>query len=290
MKINIKAILWVLLYIILIFAPLILMLMVYEDVSYNNIDSETGSTNVYEGETSATSNQDADTSATSNQDADTSSTSNQDADTSATSTNIGIDFLRELSLALGFVGLAMMLLQSLLTSRLRGVHKPFGSDVVYTFHHQISVIALLLVLAHPIILMIKYNSGLELLNIFKVHYSILFGIISLVSVLLLVVISLIRKGINFNYTIWRIIHGFLALVSGGFALVHIFTSGKYTNNILMTWLWIIYAVLWLLLFIYIRLIKPLIMIKNPYKVISVEQNVKNVYNLFIKHKSEKKYV
>ncbi|HMH96813.1 MAG TPA: hypothetical protein VK577_09580, partial [Bradyrhizobium sp.] len=62
------------------------------------------------------------------------------------------DFWTEFSVALGYSGLAMMGLQFGLTARLRYVTEPWGDDIIYHFHRQISLVAVGLVVAHPVIL------------------------------------------------------------------------------------------------------------------------------------------
>ena len=62
------------------------------------------------------------------------------------------DFWTEFAVALGYSGLAMMGLQFGLTARFRYVTEPWGEDVIYHFHRQISLIAVGLIVAHPLIL------------------------------------------------------------------------------------------------------------------------------------------
>ena len=62
------------------------------------------------------------------------------------------DFWTEFAIALGYSGLAMMGLQFGLTARFRFVTRPWGEDVIYHFHRQISLIAVGLVFAHPLII------------------------------------------------------------------------------------------------------------------------------------------
>ena len=64
------------------------------------------------------------------------------------------DFWTEFSVALGYSGLAMMGLQFGLTARFRYVTEPWGEDVIYHFHRQISLMAVGLVVAHPLILFV----------------------------------------------------------------------------------------------------------------------------------------
>src|SRR5215471_11296980 len=61
-------------------------------------------------------------------------------------------FLVNVSDALAFVGLAIMGLQFALVARLKPVAEPFGIDILQRFHRQISFVALVFILAHPILL------------------------------------------------------------------------------------------------------------------------------------------
>ena len=66
-------------------------------------------------------------------------------------------------------GLAMMGLQFGLTARFRYVTEPWGEDVIYHFHRQISLIAVGLVVAHPLILFAVRPELLALLNSIRRH-------------------------------------------------------------------------------------------------------------------------
>src|SRR5271169_5306180 len=66
------------------------------------------------------------------------------------------DFWTEFSAAIGYAGLAMMGLQFGLTARFRYVTEPWGEDVIYHFHRQISQIAVGLVVAHALIMSVTH--------------------------------------------------------------------------------------------------------------------------------------
>src|SRR6202790_1412826 len=76
-------------------------------------------------------------------------------------------FWTELSVALGYSGLAMMGLQFGLTARFRYVTEPWGEDVIYHFHRQISLVAVGLVVAHPVILVVVQPELLALSNMLE---------------------------------------------------------------------------------------------------------------------------
>src|SRR5262245_58427731 len=75
------------------------------------------------------------------------------------------DFWTEFSAAIGYAGLAIMGLQFGLTARFRYVTEPWGEDVIYHFHRQISQIAVGLVVAHMLILFAVQPQLLAPLNI-----------------------------------------------------------------------------------------------------------------------------
>src|SRR5271165_865433 len=60
----------------------------------------------------------------------------------------GRNFWVELSVALGFVALSIMGFQFLITARFRHVAAPYGMDILYEFHRQISWVAFALIIAH----------------------------------------------------------------------------------------------------------------------------------------------
>lgn len=75
----------------------------------------------------------------------------------------GRGFLINFSMALGFVGLAMMGLQFALVARFKTVSAPFGMEVVLQYHRQMAYVSFLFILAHPILLFVEDTRFLALL-------------------------------------------------------------------------------------------------------------------------------
>jgi len=73
-------------------------------------------------------------------------------------------FWVEFSVALGFVGLAMMALQFALTARINRIEASYGIDIILQFHRYISIVAVLFILVHPAILFVNRPETLALLN------------------------------------------------------------------------------------------------------------------------------
>ena len=181
----------------------------------------------------------------------------------------GRDFVTELSVALGFVGLAMMGLQFFLTARFRTVEAPYGLDVILRFHREISTAAFLIILAHPALLFWRDRS-FSILYLWEQPPRAWFAVTSILALTALIVTSVWRIKLKLPYETWRVIHGSLAVVALGFALGHVIGVGHYITDLWQQFLWVLMAGASVTLLLYIRLFKPFSMTKRPYKVTNVE--------------------
>lgn len=181
----------------------------------------------------------------------------------------GREFWRDLSVSLGFIGLAMMALQFVLTARFKWLKAPYGSDLVYHFHRQISFVAFALIITHPLLLFIFSPKTIALLNIFTAPWRARFAVVSVLSLVGLIAFSVWRKRLKLEYYRWRIWHGIFSVLAVGMALVHVEMAGYYVNTPWKRLLWIIYAVFWVGLLLYTRLIKPLVLRRRQYRVVEV---------------------
>jgi predicted ferric reductase len=191
----------------------------------------------------------------------------------------GREFWRELSVALGFAGLAMVALQFVLTARFKVVKAPYGSDIVYYFHRQISLVAFALVLAHPLLLFVFDPRTLRLLNLVAAPWRARAGVVALASLVSLIVISVWRKRLKIDYTPWRVWHGLLATAAVSLALAHIVLVGHHVNTPAKRILWVGYGVFWVGLLAYVRVIKPALLLRRPYVVEQVIQQRGNAWTL-----------
>src|SRR5208282_6186127 len=95
------------------------------------------------------------------------------------------DFWTEFAVALGYSGLAMMGLQFGITARFRYVTEPWGEDVIYHFHRQISLIAVGLILTHSVILTAGRPEMLAPLNFLQTPWSARFAVLSIGALIVL---------------------------------------------------------------------------------------------------------
>ncbi len=194
----------------------------------------------------------------------------------------GREFWRELSVALGFAGLSMMTLQFVLTARFKTIKAPYGADLVYHFHRQISLVAFGLILAHPLLLFINSPQTLALLNLASAPWRARMGVTAVILLLILIGASIWRKSLKIDYSRWRIWHGVLATVAVALSMTHIVLARHYLNLPWKQALWIAYGIFWVGLLAYVRIIKPLLILRTPYLVERVTPERGNAWTLTIK--------
>jgi predicted ferric reductase len=180
-------------------------------------------------------------------------------------------FWTEFSVAIGYSGLAMMGLQFGLTARFRYVTEPWGEDVIYHFHRQISLIAVALVVAHPIILFIERPELLRLLNSFQAPLRARFAALSTYSLIALVVMAVWRTKLKLRYETWHVTHVVLAVVAVAAGIVHMVGWSFYLDDPWKRGLWIGLTLFWIGLLGYVRLVKPLFVLRRPYVVSEVRK-------------------
>lgn len=180
----------------------------------------------------------------------------------------GRGFLEELSVALGFVGLAMMGLQFAAVSRFARVSAPFGLDVVLHFHRQIAFVALAFVLAHPAIM--AAERSVDLINPVAAHWTARAGQLSVIAVVALVATSVWRRRLGLSYEAWRVLHGILAVVAVAAALVHVERVGHYVSGPWKQGLWALFSAVFVALLVNTRVVQPVRQLRRPWRVTSVQ--------------------
>lgn len=196
----------------------------------------------------------------------------------------GRGFWTEFSVALGFVGLAMLALQFAITARINRIEASYGVDIILQFHRYISLVAFALILIHPLILFINQPETLKLLNIFEAPWRAKFAVTGTLALIILVFTSIWRQRLNIPYELWRTSHGILAVVAVTLGLAHGLGVSYYLGLFWKHLLWsaIALSALWLL--IYVRLVKPWMMTKRPYFIEEVIPQRGNVWTLAIRPK------
>jgi 3-phenylpropionate/trans-cinnamate dioxygenase ferredoxin reductase subunit len=107
--------------------------------------------------------------------------------------------LDDFSVALGFIGLAMMALQFVLTARVNRIESSYGIDILLQFHRYTSIVAFFMVLVHPIILFVVEPATLQLLNFPQAPLRAQLATIATLAFLTMVVTTIWRKPLKIPY-------------------------------------------------------------------------------------------
>jgi predicted ferric reductase len=191
------------------------------------------------------------------------------------------NFWAEFAVAIGYSGLAMMGLQFGLTARFRYVTEPWGEDVIYHFHREISLIALALVILHIIVLFALRPQRFGMLNILQGSWPAFFGALSTYSLIALIVMALWPTMLKLRYEVWHLSHIVLAVVAVAAGLLHMVGFGRYLDDPWKRALWIGLTIFWIGLLLYVRIIKPLFMLRRPYRVAEVRKERGETWTLVV---------
>jgi predicted ferric reductase len=191
----------------------------------------------------------------------------------------GRGFWVNFSVALGFVGLALLGLQFALAARSSRATTPFGIDVVLQFHREIGYVALAFVLAHPLILFVWDSRFLNLLNVVSAPMRAKFAVASVVLLIVLIVSSVWRRRLRLGYVTWQMLHAVLGISVVVFGLLHVLLIGYYVDQPWERGLWIAYSAAFVLVTIWVRLVKPVQRYRRRWRVMAVEEQPAHSHRL-----------
>jgi len=178
-------------------------------------------------------------------------------------------FAVEFGVALGFLGLSLLALQSIFSGRIRRIAPSFGMDNVIQYHREIGIVAFLLVAAHPIVLIAADPVYLQFFDPRVNFLRAVFLIGVTLALVAIVATSFWREAFRLQYEWWRLIHGGLALAIVFIGLAHALQVehylGPFWKKAVLTMLMggAMYAV------VHTRLVRPWLNRRRPYRVVEV---------------------
>jgi len=196
-------------------------------------------------------------------------------------TPASLGFHWDLSIALGFAATTMMGVQFLLTARFKKATAPYGIDIIYYFHRYLALVALALIAGHVVLLLAANPAFVDALNPFGAPAYQAAGVVSALAAVLLVATSLWRKRMRIPYEVWRIGHDLLALAAVVLAMVHIDGADHYLALPWKRALWVGISASWVAALGYVRLVKPFLLMRRPYRVGAVSPERGDAWTLVL---------
>jgi predicted ferric reductase len=173
----------------------------------------------------------------------------------------------EFAVACGYVGLAIISFEFALIARVQSVAGAFGQDALQQFHRQMGYVATIFVLAHPIFLFVN-GYPWTLLSPFSgaTLWMWRWGVIAFWALLLLVLLTVLRKHLKISYEWWQLVHTGLALVVVPCAVAHVVEIGHYSSSTAMQCLWGAYIALLFGIVVRYRILRPIQLWQRPWQV------------------------
>ncbi len=188
-------------------------------------------------------------------------------------------FWWDFSMALGFAAAAMMGVQFLLTARFRRATMPFGIDIVYHFHRYLAVCALVIAVAHVLIIRVDNPAALGAAHPMEASAHMTAGRAALLLFALVIATSLLRRRLRIEYEWWRWTHTAAATAAFVLALWHVLGTGYYTGTPWKQALWAGYGLFWVALIAHVRLVRPWRMPRAHWRVAEVRRERGDAYTL-----------
>jgi predicted ferric reductase len=147
----------------------------------------------------------------------------------------------EAGIALGLVGLSLLLLQFAHAGRWRQVSDRTGIDVTMRFHRAAALLLAAFVLLHPLaflapLLLRDPVAGLARLWAMFTSPRMASGTVAWLALLATVVLALARR--RLRYERWRLLHGLGAVLAAGAGVAHARSVGLHSGQGAMSALWL----------------------------------------------------
>lgn len=188
----------------------------------------------------------------------------------------GSGLVRELAAWTGLVALAMLLLQFVSSGRYEWLSGRAGIDRTMRFHQLATRALTVLVLLHPLLFLLPAEGAgwtevpARAARLFSAPH-LATGVVAWVLLLVLVAMAILRIRLGLRYEWWRASHALAALLVAVFGTHHALATGFYSGAPWLAGYWWVLLASALGLLGYLWLIKPFVLMRSAYRVVSNEE-------------------
>ena len=173
-------------------------------------------------------------------------------------------FLADLSFVAAMVGFTLLALQFVTVARLRHLTRPFGIDVVMRYHQLLSRLVLVLLVAHPLLLLAEGDGFRRLVDPFTSPARVRLGQLALLLVVAVAGTAALRLRLGLSYEWWRLSHGAAAVIALSLALLHILAVGAWVSTTVERVVFAGTAATAIALYGWVRVIRPMLLLRRPW--------------------------
>jgi predicted ferric reductase len=183
----------------------------------------------------------------------------------------------EIGVDCAVVAYTILALQFVISARLRWIEAPFGLDVVLRFHRMMGLVALCLLCTHA--LLIASGESWGLLTRWRVRWPIWVGRLAILTLLVHLSLAIFRQVMRLRYEVWRRTHNATAFLLLGLPFLHSLALGKDFENKVARIIWAALPLVASTAWIYGRLVRPLLLRCNSYRVVSIASEAPRVWTV-----------
>lgn len=193
---------------------------------------------------------------------------------------------RELSAGLVMVGYAIALAQFVLSGRFEWLSGRVGIDRTMRAHQRIGWIVFALILAHPLLYVAPrlVSDPLDALVALQRMFAapgLRSGVVAWWLLVLLVPLAVWRDRLPFGYELWRLGHGLLAVAFAVLGTHHTLRVGSYSADPWLAGFWLAATLAALLAMLHVYLVKPLLQLRAPYRVVENRRVAERMWEVAI---------
>jgi predicted ferric reductase len=187
-------------------------------------------------------------------------------------------FGEELGKALALTAFMIAALQGVLAARFKIMERPFGLDLMLRYHRHMGLLALGLLIVHPVVIAAAEGEW-SLLYSLSLPWYIWVGKITLLLTALLVLVSVFQLRLGLKYEKWRLGHNVVAplILVGGFTHSIVVGNDFYVKPLL--YFWILALAVAVIVFAYHRLIRTAMVRRRTWEVVDVSQTADRVWTV-----------
>jgi predicted ferric reductase len=183
----------------------------------------------------------------------------------------------EMGVDCAVVAFTILALQFVLSARLRWIEGPFGLDALLWFHRTMAFVAIGLLSLHPLFL--ASDEGWALLTGWQARWPVWAGRLALILLFAHAATTIFRRALRLRYETWRRLHNMAALLLLGLAFLHSWTLGDDLQSTATRAVWAALALLAWGAWFYGRLVRPRLLKRAPYRVVSVTREAPRVWTV-----------